>query len=88
MIAYERFLNPSVVKPVHLGVESFLRNNVYGSLRYMFVRMLSCWHREMGRPITHNGRTYRACSRCGTRRDFDPKTWKTNGRYYSARHDQ
>jgi hypothetical protein len=88
MIAYERSLNPNVVKPLHLGVESFWRSNLYGSLRYMFVRVFSCWHREMGRPITHDGKTYRACCACGMRRDFDLKTWRTTGPYYSAHPNQ
>jgi hypothetical protein len=41
-----------------------------------------CWHRRMGWPITRDGQTYRACLKCGMRRSFDPKTWKTTGPFY------
>jgi hypothetical protein len=44
--------------------------------------LFRCWHRRMGWPITRDGQTYRACLKCGMRRSFDPKTWKTFGPYY------
>lgn len=41
-----------------------------------------CRHRQMGWPITREGRTYRACLSCGMRRGFDTKTWKMFGSFY------
>lgn len=47
--------------------------------------LFGCWHRRMSWPITRDGQTYRACLKCGVRRSFDAKTWKTFGSFY--RHD-
>ena len=44
--------------------------------------LFRCGHRRMGWPITRDGQTYRACLKCGMRRGFDPKTWKTFGSFY------
>ena len=44
--------------------------------------LLGCWHRRMSWPITRDGQTYRACLKCGVRRSFDAKTWKTFGSFY------
>ena len=44
--------------------------------------LFRCWHRRLGWPMTRDGRTYRACLKCGMRRSFDTKTWKTFGPFY------
>ena len=44
--------------------------------------LFGCWHRRMSWPITRDGQTYRACLKCGVRRSFDAKTWKTFGSFY------
>ena len=44
--------------------------------------LFGCWHRRMSWPITRDGQTYRACLKCGVRRNFDTKTWKTFGSFY------
>jgi hypothetical protein len=44
--------------------------------------LFGCWHRRMSWPITRDGQTYRACVKCGVRRNFDPKTWKSFGSFY------
>ena len=59
-----------------------LLEKVSESLRYFLLRLVSCRHRQLGRPFTHDGRSYRSCANCGMRREFDPKTWQTKGRYY------
>lgn len=41
-----------------------------------------CAHREMSRPFSRHGETYRVCISCGARRGFDEKTWNSSGRYY------
>jgi len=46
--------------------------------------LFRCWHRRMGWPLTRDGLTYRACLKCGMRRGFNPKTWKTFGPYYRS----
>lgn len=47
----------------------------------LLVFLFGCRHRRMGRPITREGHTYRACLSCGMTRDFDAKTWTTFGPY-------
>lgn len=47
-----------------------------------FVRLFGCWHKNMGRPITSGGETYRACLDCGARRPFDTNAWNMYGPYY------
>jgi hypothetical protein len=54
------------------------------SFRYLMLRLVGCWHRSMTRPFTQGGSTYRACTVCGMRRDFDPQAWRMKGRYYSG----
>lgn len=53
----------------------FRRAGLIGSI-------FGCWHRDMSRPLTRNGETYRACLDCGARRQFNPCTWELNGPYY------
>jgi len=45
-------------------------------------RVFGCWHRNMSRPFTRDGETYRACVECGARRRFDTERWETVGPYY------
>ena len=44
-----------------------------------------CRHRQMSRPFTCGGSTYRVCLSCGLTRDFDTAAWKAVGPYRSGR---
>jgi len=44
--------------------------------------LFGCQHREMSRPFSRHGESYRVCISCGARRGFDEKTWNSSGRYY------
>ena len=44
--------------------------------------IFGCRHREMSRPFSRHGESYRVCISCGARRRFDEKTWNSSGRYY------
>jgi hypothetical protein len=44
--------------------------------------LFGCKHREMSRPFSRHGETYRVCISCGARRRFDEKTWNSSGGYY------
>lgn len=57
-------------------------NEAIGSVRYFIKRLFGCWHLQMSRPLTRGTHTYRVCAKCGMRREFDLKTWKTKGRYH------
>ena len=52
------------------------------ALERLLGTLFGCWHRRMSWPITRDGQTYRACLKCGVRRRFDAKTWKTFGSFY------
>ena len=52
--------------------------------RYLLDRLLSCWHLKLSRPFTRGKETYRVCTRCGMRREFDLEKWKATGRFYQA----
>ena len=60
-------------------------NRLAALLARLLVRLFSCWHSNMGRPVTLGGETYRACLRCGAQRRFDTKGWHTYGPYYFSR---
>jgi hypothetical protein len=47
-------------------------------------RIFGCWHREMSRPVTSSGESYRACLECGARRQFDAQAWEMTGPFYYA----
>ena len=45
-------------------------------------RMFGCWHKEMSRPFSDDGQSYRVCLTCGARRDFNLKRWQMQGEFY------
>ena len=45
-------------------------------------RMFGCWHREMSRPFSHQGRAYRVCLSCGAERRFDLGNWEMRGNFH------
>jgi len=47
-----------------------------------FKGWFGCAHREMSRPFSRHGETYRVCIGCGARRQFDSKTWNSSGPFY------
>ena len=49
------------------------------------VGVFGCTHKEMSRPFSRHGESYRACIGCGAHRRFDPQTWKPLGPYYFKR---
>jgi hypothetical protein len=44
--------------------------------------IFGCQHKEMSRPFSRQGETYRVCLTCGARRQFNEKTWETRGPFY------
>ncbi len=85
MSAYEHLLYPTVQEPArHRISPRQIAGWLLGPFR-LISKIWSCWHRQMSRPFTREGETYRACLRCGVHRRFDLEAWKTKGAYY---HDQ
>jgi hypothetical protein len=50
-------------------------------------RLFGCWQHNLSRPITHEGKTYRVCVKCGLSRNFNPNTWETYGASFVLRPD-
>jgi len=44
--------------------------------------IFGCAHKDMSRPFSRHGESYRVCIGCGAHRRFDPKTWMPLGPYY------
>ncbi len=55
---------------------------ILSALERFLATLFGCRHRRMSWPITRDGQTYRACLKCGVRRNFDTETWKTFGSFY------
>jgi hypothetical protein len=64
------------------GKES--RTNQIG-VRNWLSGIFGCQHKEMSRPFSRQGETYRVCLNCGARRQFNETTWETRGPFYFAR---
>jgi hypothetical protein len=61
------------------------RTALASALKGLFHRVaekFGCTHRQMSRPFSRHGETYRVCINCGARRQFDAKTWNSSGRHY------
>ncbi len=47
-------------------------------------RLLGCWHKQMSRPFSKDGRAYRMCLDCGASRRFNTGSWEMTGEFYYA----
>jgi hypothetical protein len=45
-------------------------------------RVFGCRHKELSRPFSDQGQTYRACLSCGARRQFNLGRWTMQGDFY------
>lgn len=45
-------------------------------------RLVGCRHKDMSRPFSSQGQTYRACLDCGARRQFNLGRWQMQGSFY------
>ena len=51
-------------------------------LRTWVARVFGCSHKELSRPFSRHGESYRVCIACGARRRFDSQTWNSRGPFY------
>lgn len=47
-----------------------------------FGEIFGCTHKEMSRPFSRQGESYRVCISCGARRRFDQQSWNSAGPFY------
>jgi hypothetical protein len=57
-------------------------SNAVTGLRTWVGRVLGCSHKELSRPFSRHGESYRVCIACGARRKFDSQTWDSRGPFY------
>ena len=71
-------------EPVTLG--RYLRNresrNSNLGVRSWLEGIFGCQHKQMSRPFSRQGESYRVCLACGARRQFNANTWETKGPFY------
>lgn len=48
----------------------------------LMVKLFGCWHKELSRPFTDIRSSYRVCTDCGARTQFDTSNFKTLGTFY------
>jgi hypothetical protein len=61
----------------HLNVSSLT-----GKVGNLVARVFGCWHGELSRPFSRDGRTYRTCLSCGAQRQFNLGNWEMQGGFY------
>ena len=73
--------NQSIVES-RTNIEQTNESFVAGKVSGWIGRMFGCWHKEMSRPFSSEGQTYRACLTCGARRSFNLGQWEMSGGFY------
>ena len=56
-----------------------------GGIGNLVTRLFGCWHREMSRPFSSQGQTYRTCLNCGASRKFHLGRWEMQGDFFYRR---
>lgn len=57
-------------------------NGVFGNKIGIIGKLFGCWHKELTRPFTIGGDSYRACVDCGARKQFDLQNLQTVGAFH------
>lgn len=57
-------------------------SSVTGKIGNFMARVFGCWHVELSRPFSRDGRAYRSCLKCGAQRQFDLGNWQMQGQFY------
>ncbi len=53
-----------------------------GRITNLMARVFGCWHAELSRPFSRNGRAYRKCLSCGAQRQFHLGKWEMQGDFF------
>jgi hypothetical protein len=61
----------------HINVSSLT-----GKVSNIVTRVFGCWHGELSRPFSRDGRAYRTCLSCGAQRQFNLGNWEMQGSFY------
>ena len=61
----------------HINVSSLT-----GKVGNLVARVFGCWHGELSRPFSREGRAYRTCLNCGAQRQFNVGKWEMHGGFF------
>jgi hypothetical protein len=67
---------------VNQNSAAFGAAGIIGKIGVGLNRIFGCWHSEMSRPFSSDGQSYRVCVSCGARRQFNTRSWETQGDFY------
>ena len=56
--------------------------SVAGKIGNLMARVFGCWHIQLSRPFSRDGRAYRTCLNCGAQRQFNLGNWEMQGGFY------
>ena len=68
-------------KSASFSVQGFVESRLV-KIVTLINRLFGCWHREMSRPFSRQGHTYRTCLSCGAQRQFNLGRWEMQGDFY------
>ncbi len=57
-------------------------SSLTGKIGNLMARVFGCWHAELSRPFSREGRAYRTCLNCGAQRQFNLGNWKMQGEFF------
>ena len=57
-------------------------SSLTGKIGNLMARVFGCWHVQLSRPFSREGRAYRSCLNCGAQREFDLGNWEMQGNFY------
>ena len=68
--------------PENFAASERLDRSVFGEKLGFFAGLFGCRHRNISRPFNSGKTVYRCCLECGARKQFDPQTLRTFGKFY------
>src|SRR5205085_11204529 len=66
----------------NLNVGHIDPSSLTGKIGNVMARVFGCWHLQLSRPFSHEGRAYRSCLNCGAPRQFDLANWQMQGDFF------
>jgi len=57
-------------------------SSLAGKIGNLMARVFGCWHAELSRPFSREGRAFRTCLSCGAQRQFNLGNWEMQGGFF------
>jgi hypothetical protein len=64
------------------NVGQFDTSSFTAKITDLMARVFGCWHVQLSRPFSHEGRAYRTCLSCGAQRQFNLGQWQMQGKFF------